>query len=68
MYKYRFYDVNPIRMITVFHKDRATPTRKLDRNKVVPLLFWVHLLYPLLGVYEIWLRTIRLSVEYQLNK
>ena len=34
MYKYRFYDVNPVRMIAVFHKDRATPTRKLDRNKV----------------------------------
>lgn len=48
-------------MITVFYKDRATPTRKLDRNKV-------YLLYPLLGVYEIWLRTIRLTVEYQLNK
>ena len=34
MHKYRFYDVNPVRVITVFHKDRATPTRKLERNKV----------------------------------
>ena len=39
MYKYRFYDVNPVRMITVFHKDRATPTRKLDRNKVYLFYF-----------------------------
>lgn len=51
MCKYRFYDVNPVRMITVFYKDRATPTRKLDRNKVYLfyfgctsfILYWVYM-------------------------
>ena len=58
MYKYRFYDVNPVRMITVFHKDRATPTRKLDRNKVylsfslgVPPLSFIGCIWDLVANY-----------------